>query len=196
MCLILIDLIEIYICKKDVVKSRLSHLLGDTTNRIFSRKCIIKEITSKEAIQFLETNCIEYNPFEIKYNIGLFYKKELVSVITFCDKSNCVNVLDSYCTKLNTVVVGGASKLLNYFIKTYKPNKIVTLVDKRWSDGNVFKKLGFSKVKDYKPNYYYVVDNKRENKICHLNESEETLKENGIYRIFDCGAMEFEKVIS
>ena len=184
-----------WLCKKDVVKSRLSHLLGDTTNRIFSRKCIIKEITSKEAIQFLETNCVEYNPFKVKYNIGLFYKKELVSVMTLCDKSNGINVLDSYCTKLNTVVVGGASKLLNYFIKTYKPNKIVTLVDKRWSDGNVFKKLGFSKVKDYKPNYYYVVDNKRENKICHLNESEEMLKEKGIYRIYDCGAIEFEKVI-
>lgn len=181
---------------KDIVKSMLSHSLGDTNNRISARKCTIKEITSKEAIQFLETNCIEYNPFEVKYNIGLFYKNELVSIMTFCNKSNGINVLDSYCTKLNTVVVGGASKLLNYFIKIYKPNRIVTLVDKRWSDGNVFKKLGFSKVKDYKPNYYYVVDNKRVNKLLYFNQSEETLKEKGIYRIYDCGAIEFEKVIN
>lgn len=184
-----------WIEKEDVVMSIISHLLGDTKYRIFARKCTVKEITSNEALQFVETNSIEFNPIEAKHNIGLFYKNELVSLMTFGDNSNRTNILESYCTKLNTIVVGGASKMLNYFIETYKPKKIATFVDKRWSNGDVFKKLGFSKVREHKPNYYYVADNHRECKQHYINESKETLKEKGIYRIYDCGSIEFEKVI-
>lgn len=176
----------------DIVKSRLTHILGNTENRIFARKCNIKEITPKEAIEFLEDNSIESFPNEAKYNIGLFYNGELVSVMTFGNDCKGTNVLLNYCTKINTFVIGGASKLLRYFIEEYKPKSIVTLVDKRWSNGDLFEKLGFTKVREHKPNYYYVVDNHRKNKIGYINESEETLKEKGIYKIYDCGSIEFE----
>ena len=49
-----------------------------------------------------------------------------------------------YCNKLNTNIVGGASKLFSYFMNTSQPNSIVSYSDKRYFDGNLYQQLGFS----------------------------------------------------
>ena len=109
-----------------------------------------------------------------------------------------------FCNKLDTIVVGGASKLLKHFIGEVKPIKIVTYVDKRRSVGNLFKRLGFVHTHDDKPNYFYVVGDSRENRFKYRkselikqgfdkNKSEhEIMLERGIPRIYDCGTMVFE----
>lgn len=186
-----------WIEKKEIVKSILNNILGNNMYRIFARKCTINEISIEEAKIFLKENSIEFNITEVKYNIGLFYKNELVSVMTFGEINDGATVLQSYCNKLDTIVVGGASKLLQYFIRIEKPNEISTVVDKRWSNGDLFKKLGFNMVKENEPSYYYVVDTHRENKAKYENYgdnsiSNQVLNERGLYRIYDCGTMEFE----
>lgn len=186
-----------WIEKKEIVKSILNNILGNNMYRIFARKCTINEISIEEAKIFLKENSIEFNITEVKYNIGLFYKNELVLVMTFGEINDGTTVLQSYCNKLDTIVVGGASKLLQYFIRREKPNEISTVVDKRWSNGDLFKKLGFNMVKENEPSYYYVVDTHRENKAKYENYgdnsiSNQVLNERGLYRIYDCGTMEFE----
>jgi hypothetical protein len=104
-----------------------------------------------------------------------------------------------FCNKINTSVVGGASKLFKHFIKNYDPINIVSYSDKRWSTGGLYDKLGFIHDHDSKPNYYYVINNERKNRFgfrkdklikegFDKNKSEhEIMLERKIYRIYDCG---------
>ena len=51
--------------------------------------------------------------------------------------------LSRFCNKINLNVIGGASKLLNFFIKVYNPNRIISYADKDWSLGMLYYKLNF-----------------------------------------------------
>jgi hypothetical protein len=104
-----------------------------------------------------------------------------------------------FCNKLNTTVIGGADKLLKYFIKTYKPNEIISYADRRWSQGQLYKKLGFEFIHNSKPNYFYINNCKREYRFKYRkdvlvkegfdkNKTErEIMEERGFNRIYDCG---------
>ena len=66
--------------------------------------------------------------------------------------------------KINCNVIGGASKLLNYFIKTYKPLRIISYADRIWSEGNLYYQLGFKLVNETKPDYKYIIDGVKKHK--------------------------------
>ena len=196
----------------DIIKSMLKNLFGITEHRIFARKCLVKSITSKQAMQFLDKNHIQ-GRCKAKYHYGLFYNDELVSLMTFGhtrqqrkynkDYNNTYELL-RFCNKLNTNVIGGASKLLKHFIDNIKPNEIITYADKRWSVGNLYETLGFVHTHDSKPNYFYIFGQKRENRFKYRkgqlikqgfdkNKTEhEIMLERGIYRIYDCGTMVYK----
>lgn len=195
--------------KKDIVKKRLEHILNFSSNSIYARKCEISQISTKEARKFCELHHIQgYGNSSIK--IGLIYKDNLVSLMTFSkpsvskgSKSNDGNCweLNRYCTSCN--VVGGFSKLLSHFKNNYEWNKIYSYVDKRWNTGKTYKKLGFYYIGDTKPNYWYGKMIKGEPVRYHrFNfrrdqlEGEGTEKEimirNGWNIIWDCGSMKYE----
>jgi len=106
-----------------------------------------------------------------------------------------------FCNKLNTSVIGGASKLLKYFIKTYQPKEIISYADRRWSNGNLYNNLDFKFSHNSNPNYYYVINNKREYRFKYRKDvlikngydkaksEHQIMLEIGIYRIYDCGAI-------
>ena len=85
------------------------------------------------------------------------------SSVGYKEKRNNSKVyeLTRFCNKINTNVVGGASKLLNYFIKTYSPQSIETYSDNLISDGHIYQNLGFEYVHDSDPGYWYLVDGVR-----------------------------------
>lgn len=205
-----------WIEKRDIVYSRIKSIFNKYDNRIFARKCIIKEVCENDKKIFLNNNHLQGNCIS-KYNIGLYYNNELVSLMTFggyrynlgrISKENEYEML-RFCNKLNTTVIGGASKLLNYFIKTYKPIKIISYADKRWSNGKLYEKLGFNWKYDTQPNYYYNIKDHLENrfnwrkselpnklKIFDENLSEvQNMKNNGYYQIFDCGSKLYELIL-
>ena len=72
--------------------------------------------------------------------------------------------LTRFCNKLFVNVVGGASKLLKYFIENYSPSKIVTYSDNLISSGGLYDKLGFNFIHESKPGYWYLVNGKREHR--------------------------------
>jgi hypothetical protein len=104
-----------------------------------------------------------------------------------------------FCNKLYTSVVGGADKLLKYFIKTYNPKEITSYADRRWSQGDLYEKLGFEFIHNSKTNYFYINKGKREHRFKYRkdilvkegfdkNKTErEIMKERGFNRIYDCG---------
>lgn len=194
--------------KKEIVKSRLINIIGLNKNKIYGRKCIIKEISSSDAKEFMVKNHIQgYVNSSIR--IGLYYNNELVSLMTLGKTRNILKYKSvdgeyeilRFSNKLNTSVIGGASKIFNYFLKMYKPNKVISYSDKRWSIGEIYKTLGFKLEKISEPNYYYVINKKRETRYKYqkhklagmdilFNESfseSDNMKLNGYFKIFDCG---------
>lgn len=192
--------------KHDIVKSRLNNILGVTENKLYARKCEIKEVSSEVASDFLNKNHIQGNVGST-VKIGLFYNNKLVSLMTFGKerkalgskgKDGCFEMI-RFCNKLNFNVIGGASRLLKYFIKTYNPKQIISYADRRWSQGKLYETLGFDFVKNTTPNYFYIVKKRRENRFKYRkdilikegfdsNKSErEIMAERKIPRIYDCG---------
>ena len=197
-----INLIHVYeddwIYKQNIVKSMILNKLNKTSNKIYARKCEIKEVTDISIIKkFLNDNHIQgYTTSTIK--IGLYYNDELISIMLF-KKNNNDYELVRFCSKLGIVVIGGASKLLKYFNNTYKFNNIKTFSDIGYSNGDIYEKLGFELDSYIKPSYYYVVDGIR---IHKSNFKKELLVKSGydknksehhimldrkIYRIYNSG---------
>jgi len=138
-----------------------------------------------------------------KVKIGLFFDSELVSLMTFDKFEGRKKLketewnLNRFCNKSGISVVGGASKLMNFFMNNYSPNRIISYSDKDWSRGILYEKLGFQKVYETNPDYKYLVDFKRVHKsnfkrsITGLSESELDLP-----RVWDCGKIKWELLIS
>jgi len=196
--------------KKDIVKSRIKNILGLTGNKIYARNCEIKEVSPSESKLFLNNNHIQ-GAINSKIKVGLYYKNELVSLMTFGSlrknlnqsKKDDVYELLRFCNKLNTTVIGGADKLLKYFIKMYNPKEIISYADRRWSQGDLYNKLGFDFMHNSEPNYYYVINNKRENRFNYRKDilikegfdkelsEHKIMLSRGIYRIYDCGSKKY-----
>ena len=197
-----------WLYKCDIIKSRIRNLLKITQCKIYGRNCVIKEVSNSDAMSFLNLNHIQGGIY-CKYNFGLYYNDELVSLMTFGSlrKSLGSNIEDKsyellrFCNKINTNVVGGASKLFKYFLEKINPNKVISYCDLRWSDGNLYETLGFLFSHKSKPNYFYVDENKRirENRFKYRKDKlitdgfdkekseHEIMLDRGIYRIYDCG---------
>jgi len=200
-----IQLIHIFedewVYKQDIVKSRLKNILGITKNRLYGRKCTIKEVLTKDKTKFLNENHIQ-GSVGSKINLGLYYNSELVSLMTFGKRpifNNNEFELIRFCNKLDTTVIGGASKLLKYFIKQYNPKEIISYADRRWSIGNMYEKLGFNFISNTPINWFCIEKNKRYHRVRYqkhklVSEGYDENKtghqiclENKIYRIYDSG---------
>jgi hypothetical protein len=204
--------------KKDIVISRLSNLLGLNRTKIYGRKCVIKEINKKESTIFLKSNHIQGNSIDT-IRLGLFYNNELVGLMTFGGLRKALGSvvcngtyeLTRFCNKLDTSVIGGFSKLLKYFISTYKPNKIITYADIRWSGldntETVYSKNGFKYIGNTPPNYWYLKVNEYNYRFHRFNFRKnilikeghnpnltefEIMQLKGYDKIWDCGNMKFE----
>ena len=201
-----------WVTNQNIVKSRLCNFLGVYEKTIFARKCEIKEVSNNEAEIFIQNNHIQGNVNSSIY-IGLFYENELVSIMSFgkCRFSKKYEYeLLRFCNKLGHHIPGAASKLLKYFENVYKPHSLVSYADRRWSNGNVYHKLGFTYSHSSEPNYWYF---KLRDSSCLFNrmkfqkhKQKKLLKEfdpekseienmviNGYDRIFDCGNLVFVK---
>ena len=196
--------------KQEIVKSRLKTILKtNATKKIYARKCLVQEVPYKEAQLFLDNNHIQGNVMS-KYRYGLYYDGELVSLMTFGSlrkvlgskhKENSYELL-RFCNKLDTIVVGGASKLFKHFLDTHKPCEIISYADRRWSNGHLYNVLGFELSHVSPPNYFYVVGKTRQHRFAfrknvlvekygcpkEMTEHEFCLSK-GWYRIYDCGCL-------
>ena len=122
-----------WINKQEIIKSKLKALFGVEQERIYARKCIIKEISNKEKNDFLNQFHIQGED-KSKVKLGLFFADELVAIMTFGKprfNKNYEYELIRYATSKH--VIGGASKLLKYFEHVYKPKSIITYADRRFS---------------------------------------------------------------
>lgn len=209
----LIQLYEDAICdekKFGIIKSRLSNILGVSSNKLHARKCKVEKIDGSTAKKFLIDNHIQgYAPSSINY--GLVYDNEIVSIATFLTANKRVFITDNqpdclelvrFCSKLNTNVRGAISKLLKACQQeTY--HDILTYSDLDWGYNTSYAKVGFDFIKESGPSFWYIKNNKRyhrfqftkKNVKQHIENYDETLSvyqnclDNNILtdRIWGCG---------
>lgn len=191
--------------KRNIVIDRLEHILNISKKKtIYARKCTIKEIDSKTKNEFLNEFHLQGKDYSV-IKLGAFYNNELVSVMTFSHgniskgSKNIEDVweLNRFCTKCN--IPGIASKLLFHFKNNYAWKEIFSYADRRWSNGDLYYKLGFELSHITSPNYWYIKGyhrihrfNLRKTEKDNKNISEHILRENeGYERIWDCGNYKF-----
>jgi hypothetical protein len=201
-----------WIYKQDIVKSMILNKLGKS-NRIFARKTVVRIVEDNKNIrEFLENNHIQ-GFIGSKIKIGLYYNNELVSLMTLgslrkplgqTSKDGSYELL-RFCNKLNTTVVGGSSKLLNYFLNNYDVKEIISYSLNSYSSGDLYKKLGFDLISETKSNYFWVKNtiryhrfNFRKDKLVKegydssLTEVE-IMHNRGYFRVFDSGSKKWIK---
>ena len=178
---------------------------------VYGRKCEIKEISSDIANEFICNYHIQGVCKGNIYNLGLYYKDELVEVMTF-GKSRYNKHYEwellRLCSKTEYKIIGGASKLFNYFIKLVKPKSIVSYCDLSKFNGDVYVNLGFTLYNISKPaKHWYNMKTKRHitdnllrqrgysqlhnDKYYNLynkgQSNEKLMLENGYVTVYDCG---------
>lgn len=195
---------------KDIVKSRLLNIFGITPNKLYARKCNIRQLKSKEEKLFFDANHIQgYVASKISY--GLFIDNLLVSAISFSsprfNKKYDWELL-RFASLLNYSVVGGFSRLLSFFGNN-NTGSVITYADVRWSTGNVYELNGFTLVGESAPGYYYTKNGSLESRVKYqkhklkkfVDEYADNLTESeimnnlGYSRIWDCGNFIFDLII-
>lgn len=186
---------------RECVQSIILNSLGKS-NKIYARNTYIKEIDSSKAREFLERNHLQgYASSNI--NIALMYENDIVYVVTFGNPrfDRVVNYeLIRACSKLNSTVVGGFSKVLKYFCEKYNANNILTYVDRAKFNANVYRKNNFQFLNYTTPSYVWSNGNKIvsryaamkhkliENNLGTVDESESDIMHRlGYFKIYNCG---------
>lgn len=196
--------------KQNILKEKLKYLLGIDQYIIYARKCVVKKINTKEKNKFLNENHIQGED-KSKIKLGLFYDNQLVSLMTFIKprfNRNYQWELSRFASLNGYRIIGGASKLLKYFERIYKPKSLITYADRRFSKGNLYNKLGFTLLSKTSPNYFYVKGDElltryqcQKHKLQKvlgdkfdksLSETE-NMNKNGFIKIYDCGNYVFTK---
>jgi len=215
-----------WVLSKNIVKRKILNLIGCnkiisettsiTTKSIFARKCKISEIKSDVCSKFLQTYHIQ-GADRSTVKLGAFFENTLVAVMTFGKgrvalgtKHSKQNEYEMYRFAVGEIpVIGIGGKLLTYFIENYKPEKITTFADIRYSGMRAFyEKIGFSFQGVTPPNYWYfnmsdpyklihrfgfqkgVLHKKLPIFDASITEWE-NMKNNGFDRIWDCGNLKY-----
>ena len=205
--------------KKPIIQSMIRNLLGKNNNRIYARKCEVREVDAKTSYTFLQDNHRQ-GGVHSKVRLGLYYEDNLVSIMTFGNMRKTIGTgkddlvdcweLVRFCNKLDTSVIGGASKLFSYFVKYYQPDRIRSFSDRAHTRGTLYSKLGFNEVTRSDPNYvwvnvetdkaYHRANAQKQNikKFLHddsidLTKTErEIMTEHGYVQVFDSGTITWE----
>lgn len=175
--------------------------------KIYARKTEVKQINHQDTVDFYKNNHIQGAIKSTVLNVGLFYDKKLIAAMTFSRHHRNIKqynesvVLSRMAFDTGTTVVGGAEKMLTFAKQLLKNNykKIISWSDNRYSQGNVYKKLGFVLEEELKPDYCYIDQKHPTYRIskqkckksaigCEANKTEhQKAKELGLSRLWDCG---------
>lgn len=211
--------------KPEIVLNKIKHILNvsNDLNVIHARKCIItEEVDGGQVSDFLNNNHIQ-GSCNSEIQVSAKHNNELVGVMTFTNKrhlnkskshNNNIYELTRFTIKNDSLITGLSNRMLKYFINKYKPTKIISFADRRWTpniNNNLYTKIGFTQAGVLKPDYTYYNPQvhrhkrlhkfgfgknsikKRFPKVYDANKTEwEMMQELGYDRIWDCGKIKYE----
>ncbi len=146
----------------DMTRKRLLAHLG-IYQQVFARNCEVRRVEKALAQDFLGANH-SYAYAACKYHYGLFLKRPatsasqetldagtLVAIATFSKARKWMKAgveirsyeWTRYASIPNLRISGGMGKMLKAFIKDVNPDDVMSYADLEWSEGEVYRKLGF-----------------------------------------------------
>lgn len=169
---------DVWLNKKEIVKSRLLSLLGKSET-IPARLTKVCRIDKPTLDSFMISNHLQ-GTVGVKLKYGLFLPKRyfrvidtnnlifqslnhsedlLVAVASFSNGKKIVREgqyfrsfeLIRFANLKGFTVVGGLNKLLKNFIREQNPDDIMTYSDSDWSDGTNYEKIGFERIEQTPP---------------------------------------------
>ena len=150
--------------KKEIWKSVLLNKCG-FSHKVHARKLQAINLNDHQDFvkQFLEDNHLQGTCVS-GIKLGLQDPKTgiVYSVMTFGKSRFNKNIeyeLLRFCNLRYHNVRGAASKLMAHFERVYKPDSIVSYANRDWSQGNLYKAIGFEYSHTTEPNYFYVDSN-------------------------------------
>ena len=174
--------------KREIIKNDLKHLLKKDECYINSDDCQLIEIDNGVKNMFL-------NKYHIKgkdkstIKIGLMYKNELVSIMTFVKArlNNRYNwELSRYCTKDNLYIKNGYKKMFDYFVDNYllEADTILYYLGIGIERPDILEELSFQYSHTTKPNYIWWYNN---DIILSPNQCKNEARKNNYIKIFNSG---------
>lgn len=189
------------------IKAILLSKLGIYQERIYARKCDICEMGAGESGYLINQWHLQGTAGS-SVRIGLYYNNEVVAIMTFGKRKLFKKddwELIRYCVRPGYQIIGGASKLFNYFIKTYHPENIISFSSNDISTGDLYRILGFEKEGETF-SYWYVDKKMKRYHRYNFRKSEliskgydaeksefEITNEMGLMRIYDSGMTKWVK---
>lgn len=188
---------------RDIITKKIQLLLGNPGERIFARKCEIRNVKNSDSKDFYNQTHIQGH-VNASVSYGLFYDDSMVACMSFTKSGNNYTLV-RYAT--SHTVPGGFSRLLKHFIRNNEYESIISFADLSHVHpvDNVYTKMGWTEDIILKPDYKYIENGQRVHKFLfrhkHLKtrlkkydpeKSEyENCIENKIYRIWDCGKIRY-----
>lgn len=199
--------------KFEIVKSMIDSKINNLNHTVYARNCAIRSLTTNEKRTFLENNHLQGNT-NSKIDLGLFYQDNLIMVASFgksrFSKKETQYEIHRLAAKTQTHIPGGAEKLIKHFVENFlsTDEKLITYSDKRYSHGNVYKKLNFTELKDSEPNFFYIDYSGKylgtryqfqkhllKEKLSHFDPNKtatQNMIDHKCYRVWDCGNKKFQ----
>lgn len=191
-------------------KEKIKYLLQEK-KIIYARKCKIKEINNNTCSNFLNKYHLQSSCKGQTIRYGLFYKDELVQVMTFGKPRYNKNFkweLLRLCSHKDYKIVGGSEKLFKHFLKNNNGN-IISYCDNSKFKGDVYLRLGFKLKNNSKPSRHWfnikekvhITDNLLKqlgfDKLFNANfgkgtSNEKLMLEHNFLYIYDCGQGVYE----
>lgn len=181
--------------KKEICKSIILNKLKCNKEKVYARKCEIKEISSDNFNEFMNNNHIS-GSVRSSIRLGLFLDNKLVCAIGLRKplQKKWVEYMEisRFASVINSNVIGGLSKLLKYIQKELKITNIMTYADRRFGRGDAYMKCGFKLEGDTGLDYWYTDCDSRIDRSKIQATKEKTEKEIAaemkLLKIWGCGS--------
>lgn len=194
----------------NILADKIRHAVHMTSNTVYARRTVVERLSTSAASEFYNKTHIQGAGPNYKYHWGLVYDGVLVAAMS----GNVVNdhmYLGRYSTVTDTSVVGGFTKLLSHYLKSYHIKAVDTYCNGRFfSDSNVYTAAGFVSSGWTSPGYTYHkngrIITRQQAQRKHLPnllgaDYNPTLTEEanmllaGYYRLYDCGHVKYRLTI-
>lgn len=176
--------------QQEKIKQLLRIACGKVNERIYARNCEVKIIRNEEA-RLLNDKVHLQNHRNAKVTYGLFYKNELVQLMSFSKRKKGLDTdweIIRGCPGSNNIVIGGVSKLFKHFVKDYNPTSVFSYCDFNKFNGKSYEELGMKFIGSTGPDLTYIIKGK-----CFKRQysNYKNIKDKVDYRIWGAGSKKY-----
>ena len=181
--------------KRPLIESLIKIAFGKVNEKIYARKCEIREVSNKEAKDFNNKNHLQgHRNAQVTY--GLYYQGQLRQLMSFSKTKYNKNLKGDNeweiirgCPGSNNIVVGGVSRLFKHFIEQNNPDKVFSYCDFNKFDGKGYEAIGMCFMGYTGPDMKWVL--KDRSVVSRQPSKHAELKKQSVDQIFGAGSKKY-----